>query len=374
MAKYIIVIAALAALIGWYTYRVVNRILRFYGLNPAGKAFKAVNIAVSAAAALISINVRRTEALIVLHLVVLYLLLDLAAWAVRTAFRARKPGKIRLLGQKLYGCGLVPIAVTAGLMIYGAVNMGHVVRTAYTVETDKQVGDYTLALITDTHYGTIQSKAVLREKIAEINAGRPDLVILGGDIVEEGTSKEDMQEVFALLGGLESKYGIYYVYGNHDRQPYTSRRSYSNEELEQAITANGITILKDSCVEINEDLLLAGREDASQRNVSGRASVEELLEGANRERYTIVVDHQPVEAGENDAQGVDLELSGHTHAGQIWPVGSLLRLIGRMNYGEYQSGDCTVIVSSGFTGWGYPVRTEKHCEYVMIRIKGNAGV
>lgn len=71
---------------------------------------------------------------------------------------------------------------------------------------------------------------------------------------------------------------------------------------------------------------------------------------------------------ENNAQGVDLELSGHTHAGQLWPVGVLSELTGVLNYGEYQEENCKVIVSSGFTGWGYPIRTEEHCEYVLINV------
>ena len=84
-------------------------------------------------------------------------------------------------------------------------------------------------------------------------------------------------------------------------------------------------------------------------------------------RNTELLD-KAVEELKNDAQGVDLDVSGHTHAGQIWPVGWLSELTGVLNYGEYQSGDCKVIVSSGFTGWGYPLRTEGHCEYVIIHL------
>ncbi|MGN0252392.1 MAG: metallophosphoesterase [Oliverpabstia sp.] len=234
--------------------------------------------------------------------------------------------------------------------------------------------DYKIVLITDTHYGTIQNTDVLKNKIDEINAQNPDIALLGGDIVEEGMSKEAMEEAFQVLGRIQAKYGVYYVYGNHDRQPYTRNKSYTDEELANAIQSNGITILEDSFVEINHDLILAGRGDAAWRNTSGRATVEEILQGADREKYIIVADHQPIEAEENDMQGVDMELSGHTHAGQIWPVGLLSEMIGILNYGEYQTGNCNVIVSSGFTGWGYPVRTEEHCEYVVVNIKGYAYV
>ena len=179
-----------------------------------------------------------------------------------------------------------------------------------------------------------------------------------------------MQEVFRILGGITNNYGIYYVYGNHDRQPYTQNRSFTDEELEHAITENGIVILEDEYVEIRDELVIAGRGDAAWGNVSKRASTEEVLDGIDREKYIILADHQPVEAEENGRQGVDLEISGHTHAGQVWPVGVLSELAGVLNYGEYQKGDCKVIVSSGFTGWGYPIRTEAHCEYVVINIEG----
>lgn len=247
--------------------------------------------------------------------------------------------------------------------------MNHVLKTEYLLETEKNLGNYKVVLITDTHYGTIQDTEVLKNKIEEINMQNPDIVVLGGDIVEEGTSKEQMQEVFQVLGGITNHYGIYYVYGNHDRQPYTQNRSFTNEELEHAITENGIVILEDDYVEIRDDLVIAGRGDAAWGNVSGRASTEEILDGIDREKYIILADHQPVEAEENSEQGVDLEISGHTHAGQVWPVGILSELAGILNYGEYQEGACKVIVSSGFTGWGYPIRTEEHCEYVVINIE-----
>ena len=179
-----------------------------------------------------------------------------------------------------------------------------------------------------------------------------------------------MEEVFRVLGGIEAEYGIYYVYGNHDRQPYTRNRSYTNEELEAAIRENNIEILEDEYVEINDELILAGRGDAAWGNVSGRDSVEKLLKDADAEKYIIVADHQPIEADENSACGVDLLVSGHTHAGQVWPVGILSELTGILNYGEYDFDGCKVVVSSGFTGWGYPLRTEKHCEYAVINITG----
>ena len=86
-----------------------------------------------------------------------------------------------------------------------------------------------------------------------------------------------------------------------------------------------------------------------------------------------MADHQPVEIEENIAQEVDLQVSGHTHGGQIWPVGLLTELLGQYNYGNYsEKNNFELVVSSGYTGWRYPIRTGKHCEFVMITVKNPA--
>ena len=86
-----------------------------------------------------------------------------------------------------------------------------------------------------------------------------------------------------------------------------------------------------------------------------------------------MVDHQPRDAVWNASQGADLQLFGHTHAGQVWPLGLLLTHLGQpMNYGWFSFGDKGAVVSSGFAGWGFPFRTQEHSEYVVIQIIARA--
>jgi hypothetical protein len=291
---------------------------------------------------------------------------------VRLPFREKEGTLYRIL-RFLYASGLVPVLILALVFSYGFSNMWYIREQQYTVTTVKQVSDYRIALLTDIHYGTIQAASVVQDMADRISEQKPDLVILAGDIVEEGTSKEEMQEIFRVLGNIDNTYGCYYVYGNHDKQPYTTDRTYTDEELEQAIQGSGIQILKDQYVKIGDDLILAGRDDAAWGNTSGRKSTEELLSGISeeekKERYVIVADHQPIESEENSGAGVDLQLSGHTHAGQIWPIGYFTEMAGTLNYGEYLRGQCKVAVSSGVAGWGYAFRTQEHCEYVTVQLK-----
>ena len=356
-----------------YTYRKSGSLISFYGGNPLSRKGRIIRAGVALIVGVICANMRHTSAMVALHLIFLFLIQDLAAGLLRLLFRRGKERHYYQLLHKVYYCGLVPVAVFLVFMIYGFVNMGHVQEKDYTVSTVKEIGDYHIAFVSDIHYGTIQSRDVVREAFDEIQSKKLDILILGGDIVEENTSKESMEEIFAMAGKVKTTYGTYFVYGNHDKQPYTENPDYTGEELAKAIEKNGIRILQDSYVEINGELILAGRDDAGWSNTSGRKTTEELLqkfsEREREEKYILVVDHQPVEAEDNAEAGVDLELSGHTHAGQIWPVGHFTEMAGQLNYGMYQRGKCKVIVSSGVAGWGYALRTQGDCEYMLINLK-----
>lgn len=256
----------------------------------------------------------------------------------------------------------IPLCITALFAGWGFYNMSHPVQTNFTVQTTKpiQAEGIRIALITDVHYDTIQNPIHLQNAIADINAQHPDFIVLGGDIVEEGTSRERMQEVFQVLGQLEAP--IYYIYGNHDQQNYSSSPAYTHQELDEAIQAANITILADEVAEIGADVLLYGRIDSS---MPGRSPLPDLID---RNRLVVIADHQPNRWKESASAGGDLQLSGHTHAGQIWPIGQFLELAGGLSCGQYNRDGITAIVSSGFAGWGFTMRTSARCEYAIVDV------
>ncbi|MBE5960906.1 MAG: metallophosphoesterase [Lachnospiraceae bacterium] len=272
--------------------------------------------------------------------------------------------------ENLYGCGLIPVLLAAVMMGYGFYNIHHVVEKDYTVTTQKKIGEEGLkvAMISDLHYKTTMDAEKLAKIAEEIEAKNPDLVVLCGDLVDESTTYEQMQEAFEVIGTIKSRYGTYFVYGNHDTQPYTNNKSFTKEQLQSTIEQAGIRVLEDEICQLGDNLVLVGRKDIGFDLEEPRLSLEELLEGVDPDSYILVLDHQPAKAAESKGAGADLQLSGHTHGGQIWPGGIVNDLAGIVNYGAEKEGDFEVIVSSGVAGWGYQVRTAYQCEWLLVTI------
>lgn len=224
-------------------------------------------------------------------------------------------------------------------------------------------------LLSDLHYGVSMNDNNLQNVVNRISAEQADIVVLDGDIVDENTTSEQMQSAFRILGQADSTYGVYYVYGNHDKNNYAAKPNYSAEEMEDTITQAGIQILEDETTVINQEIALIGRADREDRNAK-RKDISSLVKELNPEQEWIVLDHQPSEYKKAENTGCDMILSGHTHAGQIWPVGLFASLFhfDELNYGEQKQGNLNAIVTSGIAGWGYPIRTEKHSEYVVVNL------
>ncbi len=250
--------------------------------------------------------------------------------------------------------------------VYGTVNMQLVMPNYHTYSSDKLTSSHKIIFASDIHVGSAQPFSVLEKELKAMLDEKPECIILGGDITDDYTTKEEMEQTFELFGNCGVP--VYYLYGNHDRQKhaeYANGMQYTAEELEQTIEKSGIIVLKDEYADIAPDLLLLGREDMSEDNERAKA---EALANPAPEKYLIVADHQPFEFKENMATGTDLQLSGHTHAGQLFPLCSLYSVIG-YSYGDFQDGDVLMNVSAGACGWRVPFRTEKHCYFDVINLE-----
>ena len=264
----------------------------------------------------------------------------------------------------------IPISflLAASLTIYGIYNMSHIVRISYDVTSSVHLErSYNVALLADLHYPVSMKNGGLNTLITRLQNEKPDFVVLAGDIVDEYTTSEERAEVFQAFGSLTTQCPVFYVCGNHDAADYAAKDSLSVQSLYQEIEQNRIHVLSDEIYSFNEELTLVGRTDYRFQD---RKTLPELLSNVDSSKYTMVFDHQPRDLEEANAYAVDLHLSGHTHAGQIFPMYAIYELfhINELNYGRKDFETMTAINTSGAAGWGFPVRTDHHSEYVMIHI------
>lgn len=261
--------------------------------------------------------------------------------------------------------------VLGGVVIgYGTWNMQTVVCEPHVVESSKLTSRHTFAYLADLHVGTAQQLASLEDVVAQIREAQPDFVILGGDVSDEKTSAEWLERAYELLGTIDAP--TYFVYGNHDRQPSASLvggATYTDDELVATIERNGITVLVDEYVVLSDDIVLLGREDISAGEARQTGDVL-AAQNPDASAFLIVADHQPY--GDEDdvaALHADLQVSGHTHAGQLFPLQFVYNAVGLPAYGAYQLGGSSLWVSSGEAGWGYPLRTEARSTWNLITLE-----
>ncbi len=368
LPEYLVMGIILGILIGSYSFFRVK-----YALNDT-KLTKNKQIMISSIIAILSflfcLNIWSMAALLIFYLFISSLIADLILVIRKYVIKEKHLNFI----PKIHKNGLLAIIIFASIIIGSVYGMNHIELTEYNITTDKIDNEsYSILFVSDVHYGSVQNTQLVKDSILKMNNLKPDIVVLGGDIVDERTTKEDMQEIFEELGKINSTYGTYYIFGNHDRQPYAidyenGNRTFTDSDLNQTIEKNKIKILNDNKITINNDIVLVGRSDAEWEDTIDRIDVNEILNESDLSKYIVVLDHQPVESKENAQEGADLQLSGHTHGGQVFPYGMIYDLSGRLNYGEYEIKDMKQIVSSGLTGWGWPMRNEAKCEYVLINI------
>ena len=180
---------------------------------------------------------------------------------------------------------------------------------------------------------------------------------------------EAIRQACRALGELELPYGVRFVYGNHDAGYYNSR-DFSAADLEDTLQRNGVHVLRDTAELVDDRFYLVGREDRSR---AGRKTMAELLDGLDRDKYLIVLDHQPNDYAAEAAAGADLVLSGHSHGGQLIPITYVGEWFGMLDrtYGWERREGTDFIVTSGISCWEILFKTGTRSEYVLITVEGN---
>lgn len=293
-----------------------------------------------------------------------YLVTDTIGWLVHLA-AAGKPAE--QLWQMLYAKGVLVWVITAIICLYGYINAHTIVVTKYNINITKAFATSKplhLLFISDVHLGTaIKTKHLqkLKDKILKL---QPDIIILGGDIYDERSREQDINDSYPTLQQLAELCPIYYIPGNHDYGRY-GPTELNFAQIVTELEKIGVIPLLDKTVLLPQQIYLVGRHDISGK----RLPLETLLQEVDTSKPIIIADHQPAGFAESSQFNVDLQVSGHTHAGQIFPFNFLTgKFNGNINYGYKRNQNSQLIVSSGLGVWGFPIRTARHAEIVSIQL------
>ncbi|MGO4371211.1 metallophosphoesterase [Paenibacillus sp. MCAF20] len=259
--------------------------------------------------------------------------------------------------------GIVTLLLLVALLGYGSFNAFSPTVRSYDIHIDKKGpanGELHIVMASDMHFGYLSGKGHAQRMVEEINALKPDIVLLPGDIVDDDILPYKENGIGDILSEIEAPLGVFASLGNHDRF------KGDTEELVALIEESGIQVLYDETTQVGDWLTLVGRKDYSDTE---RAELDRLMEDIDRSGPVIMLEHQPVELGIAEEQGIDLMLSGHTHHGQIAPGNLITDRLFENDWGYLQKGSLHSIVSSGYGFWGPPIRIGSRAEIVSIHVR-----
>ena len=284
--------------------------------------------------------------IVFLYLLIIFILSDVASLC-------------HLLPKSFLKDNIAGLLTVFGIMIIvmtlGALRYQHKYREEITINTTKAIEKpLTIVLASDLHIGYHNRKTELARWVNLINAEKPDLVLICGDIIDRSLRpvlEDNYAEEF-----LRIQAPVYTVLGNHE---YFSNVAQAERFFKEA----GIVLLKDSVAHF-KGIDIIGRND---RTAHRRASVKDLAVGL--EGFTILLDHQPYHLEEAEQAGIDFQFSGHTHRGQVWPVSWITDAMYEKSWGHHQRAGTLYYISSGLGIWGPKVRIGTRSEYLVLHLK-----
>jgi predicted MPP superfamily phosphohydrolase len=294
------------------------------------------------------------------------IVIDLVRWLDKVV--GFLPGWVPSSPRVAPAIGLAVVALVSGLVIYGSWNALHPRVQRYDLTIRKPAGDLKelrAVLISDTHLGIIVGRDRLKEMVATVNKLAPDIVLLAGDIIDERIDPFVEGRMAEVLRDVRTKYGVFAVLGNHE---YIGGQS---EEAVRHLEEAGIRVLRDEWVKVADSFYVVGRESSSGQGFTREAAsqLSAIISEVDGRVPVILMDHEPNRLAEAEAAGVDLQLSGHTHVGQLFPNRLITRRVYEVDWGLLRKGDFQVIVTSGYATWGPPMRVGNRPELVEMVIR-----
>jgi predicted MPP superfamily phosphohydrolase len=215
----------------------------------------------------------------------------------------------------------------------------------------------------DLHLSPIDGEKLLGRIVEKINSLEPDIILFAGDIVDDKAEVLMRSEIGESFKQLNPKYGIYAINGNHE---FINDVESSVKFMENY----NFHVLRDNHEFVDSSFYIIGREDVSMKQFtsSQRKALDEIVKPVEENYPKILLDHTPVKLEQAEKNSINLQLSGHTHHGQIWPGNIITNLIYEISWGYKKKGKTHYYVTSGAGTWGPPVRTGSKSEIVNIKV------
>ena len=249
---------------------------------------------------------------------------------------------------------------------------GFINRTNFKVKTlemslpkkNSPLTKLNIVMFSDLHLSPVNNELFLNKIVKKVNALNPDIILLPGDIVDDKAEILKRNCIGPGLKNLKSKYGVISSTGNHEFINGVEMSVNFAKEF-------GIVVLRDEFINVENLFYVVGREDVSKSSFARqkRKRLNEILSGMQENLPVILLDHTPVKLNEAVENKIDLQLSGHTHNGQMFPLNFITNLIYDVSWGYLKKGNTQFYVSSGIGSWGPPVKLASDAEIVNLRIK-----
>lgn len=291
--------------------------------------------------------------------------------------------------RKLYGAFIIGIAVTAastGFSVYGTIHARQMTTRSYDISVHKHVDDISslnVVLVADLHLGYSIGCRDMEKMVDRINALNPDVVIYAGDIFDNDyDALDDPERLVEIMRNVSAAYGSYAVFGNHDVtetlvggfSTASRTKAFRDPRMETFLEQAGINIMLDEVTTIADGKInLIGRLDGEKAGdgTSNRKDLSELVKRCDMSKPVIVINHEPDKLHETAAMGVDVMLSGHTHAGQFFPLTIIQPLAWENYWGIKKIDNMYSVVTSGVGLYGPAMRVATDSEVMSVRINFN---
>lgn len=317
---------------------------------------------------------------VIQYIVLIVVLADL----IRILLKKTKIVNEKILSSKITFIisGSICILLTILLSTYGVIHSKKIVYTDYNVNINKitNIDNLKISLVSDIHLGYNTHLSHIKKMVDMINNSNSDLVLIAGDIFDNNYEAiGNDEDIINELKRIKSKYGVYAVYGNHDIDEkilagftfnWDKSEVLIDPRMEELLSKSNIKTLRDETILIDDSFYLIGRLDYHKYGIkiNERKTIEELIKDIDIDKPIIVLDHEPYELNELSNNNVDLDLSGHTHNGQMFPSNILIKVIWDNPYGLLKVGNMTSIVTSGIGVYGPNMRVLTTAEVVNINV------